>query len=104
MTSSLNFQLTGQRALVTAGAQGIGLAITEAFLQQGAEVYICDIDRAALDQTKSKYPQVHISHTDVGNESQVLAMFADIQQRFGKLDILVNNAGILGRMAANAGR
>ena len=100
MTSSLNFQLTGQRALITAGAQGIGLAITEAFLQQGAEVYICDIDRAALDQIKSKYPQVHISHTDVGNESQVLAMFADIQQRFGKLDILVNNAGIAGPTAA----
>ncbi|MEY3505153.1 MAG: hypothetical protein RL349_1751, partial [Bacteroidota bacterium] len=36
MTASLNFQLTGQRALVTAGAQGIGLAITEALLQQGA--------------------------------------------------------------------
>ena len=49
MTASLNFQLTGQRALVTAGAQGIGLAITEALLQQGAEVHICDVDRAALD-------------------------------------------------------
>jgi len=100
MTTSLNFQLTGQRALVTAGAQGIGLAITEALLQQGAEVHICDVDRAALDKTKAQYPQVHISHTDVGNEAQVLSMFAEIQKRWGQLDILVNNAGIAGPTAA----
>ena len=100
MRTSLNFQLTGQRAVVTAGAQGIGLAITEALLQQGAEVHICDVDRAALDKTKAKYPQVHISHTDVGNEAQVLAMFSEIQTRWGQLDILVNNAGIAGPTAA----
>ena len=100
MRTSLNFQLTGQRAVVTAGAQGIGLAITEALLQQGAEVHICDVDRAALDKTKAKYPQVHISHTDVGNEAQVLAMFSEIQARWGQLDILVNNAGIAGPTAA----
>ena len=100
MSTSLNFQLTGQRAVVTAGAQGIGLAITEALLQQGAEVHICDVDRAALDKTKAKYPQVYISHTDVGNEAQVLAMFSEIQTRWGQLDILVNNAGIAGPTAA----
>ena len=66
MNTLLNFQLTGQRALVTAGAQGIGLFITEALLQQGAEVHICDVDRAALDKTKAQYPQVHTSQTDVG--------------------------------------
>ena len=100
MSTSLNFQLTGQRAVVTAGAQGIGLAITEALLQQGAEVHLCDVDRAALDKTKAQYPQVHISHTDVGNEAQVLAMFSEIQARWGQLDILVNNAGIAGPTAA----
>ena len=100
MTASLNFQLTGQRALVTAGAQGIGLAITEALLQQGAEVHICDVDRVALDKTKAQYAQVHISHTDVGNEAQVLSMFAEVQKRWGQLDILVNNAGIAGPTAA----
>ena len=100
MSTSLNFQLTGQRALVTAGAQGIGLAITQALLQQGAEVHICDVDRADLDKTKAQYPQVQISHTDVGNEAQVLAMFAEVQKRWGQLDILVNNAGIAGPTAA----
>ncbi len=100
MTASLNFQLTGQRALVTAGAQGIGLAITEALLQQGAEVHICDVDRVALDKTKAQYAQVHISHTDVGNEAQVLSMFTEVQRRWGQLDILVNNAGIAGPTAA----
>lgn len=99
MLDSLNFKLAGQRAVVTAGAQGIGLAITEALLQQGAEVHICDLDRAALDKTKALYPQVHVSQTDVSNESQVLTMFTEIQKRWGRLDILVNNAGIAGPTA-----
>jgi NAD(P)-dependent dehydrogenase (short-subunit alcohol dehydrogenase family) len=76
------------------------LAITEALLQQGAEVHICDVDQAALNKTKAQYPQVHISHTDVANEAQVLSMFAKVQKRWGQLDILVNNAGIAGPTAA----
>ncbi len=100
MSTALNFQLTGKRALVTAGAQGIGLAITQALLQQGAEVHICDVDSAALEKAKAAHPAIHISHTDVGNEAQVLAMFADLQHRWGGLDILVNNAGVAGPTAA----
>lgn len=96
MKPSLSLDLTGKHALVTAGAQGIGRAITEALLAQGAQIHVCDVDQASLNNIKRDYPQVFATKTDVSNETQVLDMFKDIQQRWGKLDILVNNAGIAG--------
>jgi NAD(P)-dependent dehydrogenase (short-subunit alcohol dehydrogenase family) len=96
MKPSLSLDLTGKHALVTAGAQGIGRAITEALLAQGAQVHVCDVDQASLNNIKSDYPQVFATKTDISNETQVLDMFKEIQQRWGKLDILVNNAGIAG--------
>jgi len=100
MTEAISFRLDGQRALVTAGAQGIGRAITEALLAQGAQVHVCDIDAVALKDVKTYFPQVSETLTDIANESQVLNMFADVKQRWGGLDILVNNAGISGPTAA----
>ena len=96
MNEPISFRLDGQRAVVTAGAQGIGRAITEALVQQGAQVHVCDIDDAALKDVQAALPQVGISHTDVSSEAQVLEMFEMVRQRWGGLDILVNNAGVAG--------
>ncbi len=100
MAEAISFRLDGQRALVTAGAQGIGRAITEALLAQGAEVHVCDIDAAALKDVQQAFPQVTATLTDISNESQVLEMFAGLKKRWNGLDILVNNAGIAGPTAA----
>ncbi len=100
MTQAISFRLDGQRAVVTAGAQGIGRAITEALVQQGAEVHVCDIDASALKDVQAALPGVTTSLTDVADEAQVLAMFDLVRQRWGALDILVNNAGIAGPTAA----
>jgi len=100
MTQAISFRLDGQRAVVTAGAQGIGRAITEALVQQGAEVHVCDIDIGALKDVQAALPGVTTSLTDVADEAQVLAMFELVRQRWGALDILVNNAGIAGPTAA----
>ncbi len=91
-----------KRVVVTAGAQGIGLAITEAFIKEGAQVHICDVNNDFLLQAKKQFSDVKgisFSQTDVANEVQVDAMFNDISQRWGTLDILVNNAGIAGPTA-----
>jgi NAD(P)-dependent dehydrogenase (short-subunit alcohol dehydrogenase family) len=96
MKSSISLDLAGKHALVTAGAQGIGRAITQALLSQGAQVHVCDIDQTSLDKIKNDYPQVFATKTDVSNEAQVLEMFRGVQKRWGLLDILVNNAGIAG--------
>jgi len=91
--------LNGKRVVVTAGAQGIGLAITEAFVAAGASVHICDVNDDFLADAKKKFPQVSQSHTDVSREDQVDAMFAELSTRWGALDVLVNNAGIAGPTA-----
>ena len=92
----MDIGLHGKRVLVTAGAQGIGLAITQAFVAAGAQVHICDINEGFLAHAKQLLPQVGQSRTDVSDAAQVDALFADIGARWGGLDVLVSNAGIAG--------
>lgn len=92
----MDIELNGKRVVVTAGAQGIGLAITEAFVAAGAQVHICDVNEDFLASAKKQLPQVSQSRTDVSNEAQVDAMFAELARRWGALDVLVNNAGVAG--------
>jgi NAD(P)-dependent dehydrogenase (short-subunit alcohol dehydrogenase family) len=96
---SMDIGMKGERVLVTAGAQGIGLAIAEAFVDAGAEVHICDVNDEFLAAAKRALPTVSQSRTDVSDEAQVDAMFADLKARWGQLDVLVNNAGIAGPTA-----
>lgn len=85
-----------KRVLVTAGAQGIGLAISETFSDAGARVHVCDVNREFLDAARKKLPGVGSSHTDVSDPEQVAALFEELHKRWGALDVLVNNAGIAG--------
>ena len=84
------------RVLITAGAGGIGLRTTEAFLREGARVHVCDVDKEALEQLKKLHPKVTSSICDVADRSQVSALFKDALAALGGLDCLVNNAGIAG--------
>lgn len=88
--------LQGRRVLVTAGAQGIGLAIARRFLDAGAEVHVCDVDEWACEAALAAHPRLSASVTDVSSEAQVLAMFGELAGRWGKLDALINNAGVSG--------
>ncbi|EHA15571.1 SDR family oxidoreductase [Halomonas sp. HAL1] len=85
----------GLRVLITAGANGIGLAIAKAFQEAGARVHVCDIDTQAL----ASLPE-GISHTvaDVSKEEDVDRLFQDVAS-LGGLDVVVNNAGIAGPTA-----
>ena len=88
--------LTGKRVLVTAGASGIGLAITRGFVENGASVMICDVDEAALAKVKQELPAVHTKVADVSSEQSVAALFQDLDAKLGGLDVMINNAGIAG--------
>ncbi|MGB3432818.1 SDR family oxidoreductase [Achromobacter sp.] len=88
--------LQGKRVLITAGAQGIGLAIARRFLEAGAEVHVCDVDEAACKAAAAEHPRLGVSLTDVSSEAQVQAMFGELTKKWGKLDALVNNAGVSG--------
>jgi NAD(P)-dependent dehydrogenase (short-subunit alcohol dehydrogenase family) len=96
---SVEMRMDGKRVVVTAGAQGIGLVIAKTFVEAGAEVHICDVNEEALAAARKSMPGVTASVTDVSNEAQVDAMFAEVKSRWNTLDAIINNAGIAGPTA-----
>ena len=87
--------LSGQRVLVTAGAAGIGLAIAELLLANGAKLAVCDVNDSALAAFAERSGCLAV-HADVADESQVDTLFDAIRDQLAGLDALINNAGIAG--------
>ena len=88
--------LAKKRVLVTAGADGIGLEITRAFVEAGAQVLVCDVRPESLGRLAKDLPNVHRCIADVSVEKSVASMFELLDEKLGGLDVLVNNAGIAG--------
>lgn len=88
-----------QVAVVTGGSKGIGLAIVERLANEGATVYIVDIDENHLRQTKQELTErglkIYALLKDITKEQDVDSVFQQVQEDYGKIDILVNNAGII---------
>ena len=89
--------MRGKRAVITGGAQGIGYAIAEKFLSQGAQVTLWDQDEAlmaeAVDTLGEGASGVAV---DVTNPDMIKAAAREAQESVGGIDVLVNNAGIAG--------
>lgn len=84
-------------AFVTGGASGIGYAIAQALLEEGANVVIGDINEGTLGDAKkslNEFGQVEAVVCDVSDASAVAKAADTIIKRFGKVHILVNNAGV----------
>lgn len=88
------------RVLITAGASGIGRAVAETFLAQGASVHVCDVSETYLADAAQTLPRISATRADVADEQQVDGLFHEAAGRLGGLDVLVNNAGIAGPTAA----
>ena len=85
-------------ALVTGGARGIGLAITERLIADGARVVIADLDGAAMKKVAERLgDSVMALVADVTRADHVERIVKAPVERWGRLDIVVNNAGITGR-------
>ena len=90
-------ELEGKVAIVTGGANGIGRAIAEVFVEEGARVVIADIDdEAAVELVDGLGPATSFVHTDVSDADSVQAAIEHALQQFGALHVMVNNAGISG--------
>ncbi len=87
-------QLRNKVAVVTGGAHGIGLAIAERYITEGAKVVIADIDRSAGDRAAERLGCRFVA-ADVGDAGQAENLITQARDAFGTLDILVNNAGII---------
>ncbi|HEY8283102.1 MAG TPA: SDR family NAD(P)-dependent oxidoreductase [Chloroflexota bacterium] len=92
--------LEGRVALVTGGAEGIGLAIVRRLAQAGARVAIADLNRAALEPTAAALAAEGLTvagfPADVSEPGSVHDLVAAVEAHWGPAEILVNNAGITG--------
>jgi NAD(P)-dependent dehydrogenase (short-subunit alcohol dehydrogenase family) len=92
-------RLEGRVALVTGGAQGIGLACAEALASEGAAVLITDVNEAAggkgLERLRAQGARAEYVRCDVSRKDEVDGAVALCVERFGRLDILVANAGVV---------
>jgi NAD(P)-dependent dehydrogenase (short-subunit alcohol dehydrogenase family) len=90
--------LDGRTALVTGAARGIGLAITERLIREGAKVLIADLDGAAAKTAADRFgDRAAALVADVTKPDHVDRIVREPVDRWGRLDIVVNNAGITGR-------
>ena len=94
-----HIDLQGRVAVVTGGAQGIGLATCERLLRSGAAVVIWDIDAARMAEAQGKLAGLGTVPThavELTDDAAVAAATAATLAQSGRIDILVNNAGITG--------
>ena len=95
-----HLDLEGRCAIVTGGASGLGLAITQRLVQSGAKVSIWDVDPQKMAEGASSLgKQVQVDLVDVSQIDQVEAAFARTLGAFGRVDALVCSAGIAGPTA-----
>ena len=92
----LSVDLSGLKVMITAGAAGIGRAMAEGFLANGARVELCDVDEAALADTAEALPEAGIHRCDVSDAQAVKRFFQAAVASLDGLDVLINNAGIAG--------
>jgi NAD(P)-dependent dehydrogenase (short-subunit alcohol dehydrogenase family) len=88
-------RLQGKTALITGAARGIGLTLARAYVAEGAQVALADINLSAAQKAADSIgPQAHAIALDVTRQDSINAAFDDAVARMGHLDILVNNAAL----------
>ncbi|NBA86753.1 glucose 1-dehydrogenase [Emticicia sp. CRIBPO] len=90
-------RLDGKVALITGGANGIGLATARLFAKEGARIILWDVSpkgRDVVDDLKSGGVQAIFQQLSVSDEAAVISAVNEACEHFGRIDILINNAGI----------
>jgi len=86
--------LSNNKILITGGASGIGLGLTERFIQENNTVIICGRRESVLEEVKAKFPTVITKVCDLSNEAERVALYEWIAENHSDLNVLINNAGI----------
>lgn len=87
-------KLSSNKILITGGATGIGLALTERFIQENNQVIICGRREEVLKEAADKFPGIKTKVCDLSEESGRIELYNWIAENHSDLNALVNNAGI----------
>src|SRR5690349_21506109 len=87
-------KISGNKILITGGATGIGLGLTERFLNEQNTVIICGRRDSVLKEAGSRLPGVITRVCDLSVEAERVSLFEWIKQEHSDLNVLINNAGI----------
>ena len=94
----INVKLKKKVVLITGGSRGIGKAVAELFMKEGAQVVITSKNQKQLQQTAKEMGNSFFVVGDVRNENDVKNVIDKTIKKFGRIDILVNNVGVLPKM------
>ena len=86
--------LSNNKILITGGASGIGLGLTERFIQENNTVIICGRRESVLNEVKAKFPSVITKVCDLSLEEERIELYKWISENHSDLNVLINNAGI----------
>ena len=100
MTKCMIGALKGKAAVITGGGSGIGKAMVERYLAEGASVVAADINEESLkvlqEELEPEYgDKLKIRRVNVSSKEEVEAMIDYTIEAFGKVDVVINNAGIM---------
>lgn len=85
---------TKHKILVTGGASGIGLGLTERFLKEGNTLIVCGRREEVLKELSEKYPGIITKQCDLEKSAEREELYAWVAQNHPDLNVLVNNAGV----------
>jgi NAD(P)-dependent dehydrogenase (short-subunit alcohol dehydrogenase family) len=95
----MSLRLKQKVAIVTGGGAGLGSAVAERFAMEGARVVIAEVNETCGKETVERIEALHgealTIKTDVGEESDVIALARQVREKYGRVDILYNNAAVL---------
>ena len=87
-------KLTNNKILITGGASGIGLGLTERFIEENNTVIICGRRESVLKEVADKFPSVITKVCDLSAEADRIELYNWVAENHSDLNVLVNNAGI----------
>lgn len=86
--------LSNNKILITGGATGIGLGLTQRFIEENNTVIICGRREAVLNEVKAQFPTLITKVCDLSDEKERVALYEWIAENHPDLNVLINNAGI----------
>ncbi|MET0378413.1 MAG: SDR family NAD(P)-dependent oxidoreductase [Spongiibacteraceae bacterium] len=93
-------ELSGRVALITGGANGIGLALAEALASEGMHIALADIEETALENAQQRIAAMGVqcitAKTDVSRPDQIAALARNVVEKLGAVHVLCSNAGVTG--------